>query len=204
MTRDLKDELRCTATSKTTGVRCGNPRIKGAKTCRFHGSGTKRAKAKAARVIAEEQAAKAVVTFGLPREVDPGTALLEEVHRTAGHVAWLAEQVAAFDPDDLTWGLTAEHTKRSGEFPGVDSTSTAAPPVLLELYRAERKHLVDVCAAALRAGVEERRVRLAEAQGEQLAAVIRAILGDLRLTAAQQRLVGTVVPRHLRAIGGSS
>ncbi len=45
-------------------------------------------------------------------------------------------------------------------------------------------------------------MRLAEAQGEQVAAVIKAILGDLQLTAAQQERVGEVVPRRLRLLAG--
>lgn len=195
---------KCQAHRKSDGKQCTNDPLRGLRVCRMHGGSTKRAKAKSERKQAEDQAHAAVVTFGLPREVHPAMALLEEVHRTAGHVAWLAAQVATFDPQDLTWGVSSEVAKRSGEFPGTDTTSSAAPPVLLELYRAERKHLVDVCTAALKAGVEERRVRLAESQGEQLALVIRAILDDLRLTSAQQTLVGEVVPRHLRALGATA
>lgn len=200
MTRILKDEIRCTATSKTTGERCGNARIPGAKTCRFHGSGTKRSKAKAARVVAAREAEKAVATLGLAVDISPTDALLEEVKWTAGHVAWLRERVEELDEEALTWG-TAQHS--SGP-EGTTITEKAGPSIWYELYAQERRHLVVVCAAALRAGVEERRVQVAEAQGAQLAAVIRAILDDLRLTAAQQKLVASVVPRHLRAIGGGS
>lgn len=202
MTRNLKDESRCTATSKTTGKRCGNPRLKGAKTCRFHGSATQRSKAKAARVVAEEQASKAVATLGLAVDVSPVEALLEEIRWTAGHVQWLRARVEELEAEELVWGQV-EDTVKTGAESGTKSVEKAAASVWYELYARERAHLVTVCAAALRANVDERRVRLAEAQGEQLASVIRAILNDLRLTAAQQKLVGTVVPRHLRAIGGA-
>ena len=57
---------------------------------------------------------------------------------------------------------------------------------------------------AIKAGVEERRVRLAESQGELVAGVIRAILSDLGLTVEQQALVGEVVPRHLRLLAGGA
>jgi len=71
------------------------------------------------------EAAKAVATFGLPREVDPRDALLEEVHRTAGAVAWLHEQVQALQTADVVWGVTEEVDKMAGEFPGTDTKRAA-------------------------------------------------------------------------------
>lgn len=145
-------------------------------------------------------AAKAAVhTYGLPREVAPDVALLEEVHRTAGHVAWLHDRVREFeDQNDLVWGKTKRKT--GGEDWG--ETEEAAPNIWLKLYQQERTHLVRVCSEAIRAGIEERRVKLAESQGALLVQVIRAILGDLDLTAEQQAKVSDVVPRHLRAVAG--
>ena len=54
--------------------------------------------------------------------------------------------------------------------------------------------------ATLDAGVEERKVRIAEAQGELLAEVIKAILGDLGLTKKQQSEAPAIVRRHLLAL----
>lgn len=166
--------------------------------CKLHGGNTKNGQAYAHK----EEARRAAAVFGLPVDVDPSTALLEEVHRTAGHVAWLGEQVSATSPQDLIWGVV-KHTSGEGPEGPVDVTDEAAVPnVWLTLYQAERKHLVAVCAAALKAGVEERRVKLAEAQGSMLASVIRAVLDDLGLSADQQAMVAEVVPRHLRAVTG--
>jgi hypothetical protein len=148
----------------------------------------------------EEAARRLVVTYGLPRDISPGDALLEEVQATAGHVAWLRAKVAELEDADLVWGVTEESDQQATEFPGVNTTRAAKPNVWLDLYRQERKHLVDVCKAALAAGIEERRVKLAEQQGALVAGVIRAILGDLDLTADQQAKVSEVVPRHLRAV----
>jgi len=145
-------------------------------------------------------ARRAVATYGLPREVDPAVALLEEVHRTAGHVAWLQEKVREFDEDDLVWGVVEEVDKGSGEFTGTDVTKASKPNVWLDLYRSERKHLTDVCKTALAAGIAERQVRLAEQQGALIGSVIQRILDDLGLTAEQRALVPSVVPRHLRAV----
>ncbi|MET1085727.1 MAG: hypothetical protein ABWY04_01180 [Arthrobacter sp.] len=53
---------------------------------------------------------------------------------------------------------------------------------------------------ALKAGIEERNVKLAESQGLLVADVIRRILGALELTPEQQQLVPEVVPRELRTL----
>jgi hypothetical protein len=153
---------------------------------------------KAADVISEAQARKAVVTYGLPRDISPTDALLEEVRYTAGHVAWLREKVAELEERDLVWGVTEKSKKKATEFPGTDVTKAAKPNVWLQLYQSERKHLVDVTKAAISAGIEERRVKLAEAQGALLNGVIKRILARLDLTAAQSALLPVVVPEELR------
>jgi hypothetical protein len=51
--------------------------------------------------------------------------------------------------------------------------------VWVRLYQEWHDRLVRVAKTAIDAGVEERQVRLAEAQAQRLAAVIRAILTDL-------------------------
>lgn len=164
--------------------------------CKLHGGATASHTA-AARV---EQARQAVATYGLARTVDPAQALLEEVHRTAGHVAWLQAKVAELEEADLVWGVTDEVEKTATEFPGTDTTRKAAVNVWLELYRAERKHLTEVCAKAIACGIAERQIKLAEQQGAMLASVIGRILDDLELTPAQRTKVPEVVPRHLRAV----
>lgn len=164
--------------------------------CKLHGGATPNHEVAGMVAMAEQ----AVKTYGLPVDVSPTDALLDEVKWTAGHVAWLRARVQEMEADALSWGKRSTVDKQSGENPGVDTTEGAAPPVLLDLYQRERKHLLDVCKAAIAAGIEERRVRLAESQGALLADVIRRILGDLNLTPQQQALVPDVVPRHLRAV----
>lgn len=164
--------------------------------CKWHGGATP-SHVTAGKVA---KALTAVATFGLPREVDPRDALLEEVYRSAGAVDWLREQVQTLTADQVIWGKAEEVEKQAGEFPGIDTTHKASVHVWVELYHRERKHLVDVSKAAIAAGIEERRVRLAEQQGALLAGVIKNILGELDLNPEQQARVGEVVPRHLRAV----
>lgn len=166
--------------------------------CKLHGGSTKSHVIASQRALAE----KAVATFGLPREIDPRDALLEEVYRTAGAVDWLQQQVQALAAEDVVWGKTEEVDKQAGEFPGVDTRRAAEVNLWVQLWQRERAHLVRVSKEAIGAGLEERRVRLAEQQGAMLAGVIKAILGDLDLSPEQQAKVATVVPMRLRAISG--
>lgn len=168
----------------------------GAGRCKLHGGS-----APSGRIAGQRQLAENMVkTYGLPLDMSPTDALLEEVRWTAGHVAWLRARVQEVEQDALIWGRTKREDHGATEFPGINETEQAAPNIWLDLYHRERKHLLDVCKAAIAAGIEERRVRLAESQGALLASVIRAILDDLALTPEQVARVPEVVPRHLRAV----
>lgn len=197
------DKPKCAAMSRQSGKPCKREPAVGLDKCSVH-CGLSRAEREriAAELTARRQMTKAVATYGLARDVSPTEALLEEVRYTAGHVAWLREQVQALETGDLVWGMTEQAEKQATEFQGTDTTYGAKPSVWIELYYRERKHLVDVTKAAIVAGIEERRVRLAEAQGALVASVIRGILADLALTSEQQQRVPEVVPRRLRALAG--
>lgn len=167
--------------------------------CKLHGGRTPD-HVKQANVVKAE---RAVATYGLPREVAPDQALLEEVHRTAGHVAWLGEVVGRLEQGEVTWGLAEETdapiTDGGG---GVTTKHKAAVNVWVKLYQDERKHLAAVCRDALAAGIAERQVRLAEQQGALLAGAVNRILEGLGLSAEQWERVPQVVPVVLRAITG--
>jgi len=190
---------KCTAKAKQSGTRCKRDPAIGLDKCAIHCGLSKAERDRvAAEYVAGQKARKAVVTYGLPRDISPTEALLEEVRFTAGHVAWLREQVRALEDRELVWGMTERVDRGSGEFAGVDMTEAAKPNVWLDLYYRERKHLVDVCKTAISAGIEERRVKLAEAQGTLLNSVIRRILARLSLSPEQSALLPVVVPEELR------
>jgi hypothetical protein len=215
-------EERCAAhiTGGTTdqhraGERCLNRRIPGGAVCEFHGGASPNARKAAQDRLAEQAARKIMETYGGKIEISATQALYDEVCWTAGHVQWLRERVQAIqaahadsfeDPDGtvrgdgsrhpLVWGITK--IKEGGEDAGI--TEEAAPSVWLQLYWKERDHLVKVSTAAVKAGLDERMVRLAENQGRLVAEMLRAILGDLELTEEQHARALEVVPRHLRAL----
>jgi hypothetical protein len=80
---------KCTATSKRTGKRCGAWALRGAKTCRVHGSATKKSKVAAARRIAEASgyAADLLVEFMADPTIDvkQRTTIAQDLLSRAGY-----------------------------------------------------------------------------------------------------------------------
>lgn len=173
---------------------CHGPALKGGDACRMHLG------KEAQGVIAEAEAERAVVTYGLPRDISPTDALLEEVRYSAGHVAWLREKVRELEDQDLVWGKSEEVDRVGGEFPGTDTTHAAKPNVWLELYYRERKHLLEVTKTAISVGIEERRVKLAEAQGALVAEVFRRVFARMDLTKDQSARAPLIVSEELRRV----
>lgn len=200
---------RCAA-HRSNGEPCRAYAVRGATVCVTHGGASPQVRAAAARRQAEEKAAKTMRLFAAPVDIDPAHALLELVQWTAGEVRyWRAEveRIAADTPDALTWSRQAHedgYTSGDQGGPFEKSTEQAVPHVAYRMLTDAQDRLAKYAAAALRAGVEERRVRLAEDQGALVAQVIRRILERLDLLEWQQELVGTVVPEELRALAGTA
>lgn len=172
----------CGAARKHTGAPCTRPAgwgtdHPGIGACKLH-LGCTPTHVVSARTA---MAAEAAIRFGLPRDVEPQQALIEELHRTAGLVAFY-ESKAAEDPEAL-----------------LESTMFGkSPNAWVKLHAAERKHFTDVAAVCVKLGLDERRVRLAEQQGTLLAQVIRGVLADLGV--ADHPLAPEVVRRHLSVV----
>lgn len=223
---------RCTA-KRSNGTPCRAYAVKGLEVCVKHGGASKVARAAGARRVAEAkaaaQAARAVATLGLPVAVSPSEALLAEVQRAAGHVAWLGAKVAELEEvtsaelsadgvtttthHQLTWGTT-KVTRKTGDTSGVDVVQEGRVSVWYELYARERAALVRASEAALRAGVEERRIALAEQQGLAVAGMLRTVLEALwvrlldRAEAPPTRevweaAVGEIAPSALRQLANA-
>ena len=186
----------CTAHAKTHGGPCGAPPMNNQTVCRLHGGKSPQAKAAAKHRGQIAKARQEVTALALPDNIDPQTALLDELRRTSGWVLYLEAKVDELDEHDLVWGTTKEKT--GGDDRG--TTQEAKPSAWYVLLRDERRHLLDVAGACIRAGIEERRIALAEGQGRLIAGAIQQILARLMLTAEQQQLVPTIVPEVLRSI----
>jgi len=161
--------------------------------CKLHGGKSPNGNTSAGK----QMAAAAAVTLGLPRDVDAHTALMEEVQRSAGHVAWYGELVRTIEQDGLVWGLSEDVVggKNHGK------TFRAAPNIWLNLYNQERKHLAQVSAAAIKAGIDERRLELEKSQSTAISAAFFAMLDALNLTDEQRVLALETFPALLEQIG---
>lgn len=147
---------------------------------------------------AMKQAAERSKFFGDPRSIDPHTVLLEEIGRSAGIVGYYETKLQEFrdkygmtDEDILT-----QRTLKDGE----------KPSVWMELFNTERDHLVKTCIAAIKAGVAERKVQIAEQQGRMIAAMMVAFMHDpeIGLTPDQMLKAPSVIRRHLLSLPAAS
>lgn len=164
--------------------------------CKYHGGNSPSHKNKAAR----DEVAHRFKAYGTPVDIDPGTALLQEVRRSAGIVQWLGEVIAEFTTDlDLSGG--AREARDAVQTLGEQGRAAA---VWVDLYFRERRNLAQVAKLAPDAGVAERQIQLQEEQGRLMATAIQAILGDLNLTVEQRTVAPGIVRKHLLALESRS
>lgn len=180
---------RCNAKTRS-GAPCANPAgfrtgTLGVGRCYLHGGMTPGARRGAQ--LAQRECAKLAV----PMECDPAGALLGELFRTCG---WVAAYETAVQELALEEG---EHW-RDTYGPSGKPTGEAKPHVLVELLHRERRHLTDVTSAALRANIDERRVRIVEDQAAMVHRAFEAALEALSLTAGQRQEARSAYGRHLR------
>lgn len=202
----------------TAGYKTDHP---GIGRCAFHGGATPTHRRAAELEIARRECDR----LGIPIQLDPGEALMQELWETAGNVAFYRAQVQQLPthpaPDVLVPAVELEDGERvpahweRGE-PGVYGrsyhvsgmpTGEAKPHVLVALYNEERKHLADVATAALRAGVEERRVRMAEDDaarilGAQVKALVAMGLSN-RLEEFRRAFVDALRPAEPARLGAA-
>lgn len=164
--------------------------------CKLHGGNTEGGRKQGQDLAALD----AVQMYGLPREVDPHVALLEELARTAGHVDFLRAKLNELGVEDLV-GLVGSDGV-TGE--GLTHHPRTERTIWLSLYQDERAHLVSVAAACVKAGVSEAQVRLAEALGSRIATLLDGVLAGLNLTKKQQELAPKLVGQHLALLEGTA
>jgi hypothetical protein len=152
--------------------------MEGQLVCRLHGGATARSLAAAKRRIALR---KVTDMLGVPIEIDPAEALIEQVHLAAGNEFFLRHQVQL---------LQDEGADRMLGLDGVD--------VRVKLWNDERERLARMSKLAVDAGIAERQVRIREAEGAAIAAMLVLLLDHPRLAlSGQQRAVGRQVARQL-------
>ncbi|MFC5268440.1 hypothetical protein ACFPJ1_40580 [Kribbella qitaiheensis] len=160
--------------------------------CKLHGGSTQNHKTAAVAT----QARRDVVLFGGRRDIHPADALLELVHWTAGEVDYWRHRVQLLEEHELTWGVT--RIKDGGQDTG--TTEEAKPNIAYVMLVDASNRLEKYSTAALKAGVDERRVRLAEQQGTLLHGILVAVLGELGHDVAPGSVAAQVVLRHMAPV----
>jgi len=190
MTKALR--LMCVGKNRR-GEPCGKWAVRGATVCRSHGAASPHVKARAA-VRAE------ILDWGLNDATeDPGAILLRLVTQSAARAQrYAAELEDLVDAEGLAAAMVGDTvvatkygTEKSGEY----------IRGLAQLEAQERDRCVNFATKAIAAGLAERQVRLAERQGEMLAAVVTAALAEVALPEEMANQVKMAIARQVRQIG---
>lgn len=193
------DAPKCTARrSDASGRLCGGTAVRGTDVCRSHGG--------AAPAVRRKGAIRALVLdwrVDIP-EVDPEDQFRRLLSVTAWRQAqldWLVRTAATEDPDDEDG--PQDWNRLVHQYVGIkvgESGREEYLRVLVAAERAERELCAKLCAQAIAAGLDERRVRLMEEQAKLLVTLFDRFADGLGLTPEQAERVPEVAERVLRAV----
>jgi hypothetical protein len=210
----------CTA-HRSNGAPCKKYAVNGAKVCERDGAaaGTP-ARAAADRRVLEDSIRKTMASELVrvnpdTMRTDPIQGLMWEVAMSAQAVEWLALQVADLNVPRPNGGEGALRdfigvdddgepimAQPSGQLWGPTHTGDLGTHVLYEMWNDERERHARMCAHAIKAGVSERMVAIAESQGTQIVSVIIYVIDHLPgATAAMKVEARTLAAQRLRELG---
>lgn len=188
--------------------------------CKHHG-GNLRGVADAARSSMIAASAMKIVPFGEAAQTDPEQALLDLVSQSAALVRFYGQQVnrlADQAPSDSVAGtfqrLVQRYEEAGGLFgPIVEIDKFGTEHIvgeelrgMVKLWNEERDRLSKFAKLALGAGIERRRVEMAERQGEMLVLIVSRVLVALGMSPETLSQARTMIADEMRQIaaGGES
>lgn len=191
--------------------------------CKNHGGTLPVVAAKMDRVIIENNAREQLAKFGEASVTDPESALLDLVSQSAALVMFYGEQVSVLASKDSLLDLDGKpfgpfgNTSRVGAGmaqarhlfgPEIDLDKDGSEHVIGEqlrgivvLWNEERDRLAKYAKAALAAGIEKRRVQMAEEHGEQIVLVVNNVLVQMGISGDQLAAARTMIATEFRRIG---
>lgn len=191
---------------RSDGEPCRAYPVPGGTVCVRHGGRTQERGKVVREARAQAEMEYATNMLGLvDYDITPEEALLQSVRESAANVAFfrarVQELVGEKDLDDpnhpLIWGQTELVQTGASATPGDDETHAAGVNIWYQMYLGEREMLFKASQAALKAGIAERRVRLAEMGADVIVGRIRQILNALDLTPQQISEADRVVPLQI-------
>lgn len=165
----------------------------------------------------EARVTDALTSYGIPlAERHPIDVLLEQVWTSSAAARFLGRLVSELAIPDPAGGPFADVVgmdeegepvlaQAIGSLYGRDHNRELAPHVLVHLWNQERERAARFAKMALDAGIAERMVHLAEGQGQQIVAIVTAVLDhpDLALGADARAVGRKVAADQLRALAAA-
>jgi hypothetical protein len=146
------------------------------------------------RMIEEIRATSRFGQFPIPQDMSPVDVLVDELKRSAGFCFWIEKQMAEW-PDELV-DLQTENLDDKGSM----QIATNNKALWLDIWQRERVHLAKVSKMCIDAGVDERRVQLAEKQASVMFMLINEAFDMLHLSAEQKAAVPKIMPALIRQL----
>lgn len=152
-------------------------------------------------------ARREMAVMGRPLPIEPHQAILECIRIAAGEVAYASERIAELQPSDAVGPVTSRVDRPLKEEKGAESADYRVeevhegPPALhvwVQVRQSAMDRLVNYSSAAIKAGIEERQVKLAEGQAHLVVAVIRGVLEQVEKLLGQQILSRPELPLIVR------
>src|SRR5687768_597649 len=176
--------------------------------CLYHGGNIPAAREKSLKARAVQSAMALVNTYGAPVDVSPEEALLDEISRTNGHVLWLQEQILTSTPEELAGRYWLFRRSTDSTITWTDEMREVAAHsyvgVWMDLYLKERAHLAKLSVAAVGAGIEARKVALAERAADQVGRAIEGMLQKLGLDVTDPKVRAAAYQALMDATGGDT
>jgi len=147
--------------------------------CRWHGGN-------APNVRKNILAAEARL-MGCPIDMNPVEAMIWVIRMTAGEIKWLSDQIAEIDLEEDWYEDTIVGRQMN---------------VLVRERTAAQHRLFKFSSEAVKLGLAERAIKLAEQYGETIARFMHGVLGDIELTPHQMQLAKHSVRKHLILLEG--
>lgn len=167
----------------------------GAFVCERHGGAAPQVRAAQENRLIERRVAADLASIGvqIPPAMHPVTVLMQQMAISCVAERWLAARVAELDvPDPKADGPLADVVGIDDEgepilvqpirmLYGPDHNGELAPHVLWTMWNRERERLAMLAERAMKAGVSEAMVRLAQAQGEAIVGLFVRVVDRLGL-----------------------
>ena len=201
------DPKKCQAESKRRpGEQCGNYPLRGARTCIRHGSGSKKARAAAARNVEQQKLSDKAQRLGMPVPVDAKDlpqVILDQIAAVSGLVHWCQARIDELESDQDVWfGLVKDSSEESAFGSKTIEVREARQHVLVQMLRDARRDVVQFTKLALEAKIDEQQVRISTNIGNQFETVLTELLPAIDATPDQMRKAAEAIPSILRNLAG--